>query len=277
MSCKNLHVAIMAGGLGKQMNSDLPKVLQAVNNVPMIILVIRTALTLNPVKIWIIIEKYSMVSQVVGEYFTSEQLKLFTYVNQESPLGTGDAVRQILPYAQSLSDSTPVLILSGDVPLIQTATLNQLLGNKPVQPSLLCTLLKNPTGNGRLILDTNERDSQSGCLKDNNFDSVGLKGKVISIIEEKDCTSEQKSIQLINCGTYVFPLGLLRTYLPRISNHNQSKEYYLTDLIHLISQNNGPSVIPIEVPVNLQYTLHNVNTVADLNYILFAQQAGYFD
>lgn len=244
---ENHHIVILAGGQGKRMNSDLPKVLHTVNSIPMIVHVIQTAIELKPERIWIIVGQYrQIISSTIEQYLTSEKLSMLTFVDQPVPRGTGDAIKQIIPVTESLPGSTPILILSGDVPLIQSSMLKNLLDQCQLA-SLLATDLDNPSGNGRLICDE--------------------KGSIDRIVEEKDCDEEQKLITKVNCGTYVFKLSLLRHLLPLITNKNRSGEYYLTDLIELISKHHGSVINCVEVPRNLQYTLHNVNTQSDLQFV----------
>lgn len=265
MFIQNLHVAILAGGLSQIISNDMPKVLQTVNGVPMVVSVIETALSLDPVKIWVIVGPFQeQISQTIEKYLTPKQLQSLVYVDQKIPSGTGDAIKQILPLTQSLPNSTPVLILSGDVPLIESITIHKLLltFEKQAQSAkesacLVHMSIKNPSGYGRVILNN--------------------ENKVIQIIEDNDCTPDQKLIRVVNCGTYIFSLGILKTYLPLITNWNPLGEYYLTNLISLITQSLGPIIDSVEVPTDRQYTLHNVTTVSDLYYLLFAQQKGYFD
>ena len=142
---------------------------------------------------------------------------------QKEQLGTADAVKTTIDY---INDSEKVLILYGDVPLIKRKTLQDLcLIDSEI--SILTTTLKNPTGYGRVIKD------------ENNF--------AISIVEEKDATDLQKRIKEIFTGILVANGSVLKTLIPQINNENSAKEFYLTDLIG-IATNNGFKINTLNSP-----------------------------
>jgi bifunctional UDP-N-acetylglucosamine pyrophosphorylase/glucosamine-1-phosphate N-acetyltransferase len=130
-----------------------------------------------------------------------------SFVLQEPQLGTGHAVQQALP---QLNDESTSLVLYGDVPLIQSATLKQLL-RTPNNLALLTLNLDNPTGYGRIMRDNS--------------------GRVVSIVEEKDATPEQRAICEVNTGILAAPTRLLRSWLAKLQNNNTQGEYYLTDIV----------------------------------------------
>lgn len=241
----------MAGGLGKRMESDLPKVLHKVSfpsnhniEYPMLIHVIMTATSLNPKKIFIIVGKFrSIISETINQYI-SQGLILnadsIEYVDQVVPLGTADAIKCCLNQISSYSNDK-ALILSGDVPLITKQTLENLL--KGNNNKLLITELLNPYGCGRILL--------------NNL------GNIIGIREEKDCNNEEKNIKLVNCGIYQISVKDLINLIPIISNNNKSQEYYLTDIVDLMITNNILLDTNI-LDVNSQWEIKNVNTKKDL-------------
>jgi len=241
-------VIIMAGGLGKRMESELPKVLHHVvcpfninKSYPMIIHIINTSIKLKVNKIFVIVGKYKKIlKKTIEEYIGINDL--IEYIDQEPALGTGHAIKCTLPsILEFLNESA--LILSGDVPLISLTTLKGLDGNIN---KLLITELSNPFGCGRILFDnTNEK-------------------KIIGIREEKDCNEEEKKNKFVNCGIYQINVIDLINLIPLINNNNKSNEYYLTDIIGLMIQH----LIPIETFVlekNLQYQIKNVNTKKDLN------------
>jgi len=142
---------------------------------------------------------------------------------QKEQLGTADAVKTTI---DNINDSDKVLILYGDVPLIKRKTLQDLcLIDSEI--SILTTTLKNPTGYGRVIKD------------ENNF--------AISIVEEKDATDLQKRIKEIFTGILVANGSVLKTLIPQIKNENSAKEFYLTDLIG-IATNNGFKINTLNSP-----------------------------
>lgn len=237
---------IMAGGLGKRMNSDLPKVLHHVKvphsdtSLPMIVHVILKAQQLNIKKIFIIVGKYkNIIEDTINCYSNLINISLIHYVTQNEPLGTGHAVACVLPHLLDYINDN-ALILSGDVPLMSESTLNALNGeiNK-----LLITDLDNPHGCGRIIFD-------------NDY--------IVKIVEEKDCTEEQRLIKYVNCGIYQIKVQDLLNLIPSINNNNKSGEYYLTDIVELMVNNNiklGYYCLPKEK----HYEIKNVNTKQDLD------------
>jgi UDP-N-acetylglucosamine diphosphorylase/glucosamine-1-phosphate N-acetyltransferase len=238
-------VIIMAGGLGKRMESDLPKVLHQVvepSNIntkyPMLIHVINTSIKLNPTKIFVVVGKYkNIIEETINKYMGSNNL--IEYVIQEPALGTAHAIRCSL---SSISNycGEKALILSGDVPLISINTLKGLDGNKN---KLLITELENPYGCGRILLNS--------------------ENKIIGIKEEKDCEGDEKKIKLVNCGIYCINVKHLIELIPQINNNNKSQEYYLTDIIDLMVKNNI-DIETYELEKTSQWEIKNVNTKKDL-------------
>lgn len=240
-------VLIMAGGLGKRMESELPKVCHQVISLedkniskPMLIQVILTAIKLNPEKIYLIVGKYKdLIENTIRNYLSFEDFELINWIIQENPLGTGHAIMCGIPELQNHLN-TQTIILSGDVPLVSVKTLRNLLG---LTNKLLITELNDPTGCGRIILNESKQ--------------------IIKIIEEKDCTLDEKLIKLVNCGIYQINSNDLIELLPKIRSNNNSNEYYLTDIVGLMLDHN----IKIEyycLPNCFQYEVKNVNTKDDL-------------
>lgn len=184
------------------MRSALPKVLHPVAGNSMLGHVIHSARQLAPQGIHVVI---GHGADVVRERLAADDLN---FVLQDQQLGTGHAVAQALP---QLSADT-VLILYGDVPLIEVETLKRLLEKvSPEQLGLLTVNLANPTGYGRIV-----RDAQ---------------GNVSAIVEHKDATEAQKAIKEGNTGILAVPGNRLEDWLGRLSNTNAQGEYYLTDVI----------------------------------------------
>jgi hypothetical protein len=164
---------------------------------------------------------------------------------QEEPLGTGHAIKCSLDWMQqNLDINTDILILSGDVPLISINTLKNVLDK---ENSLLITKTNNPKGCGRIIFN--------------------LENNVEKIIEEKDCTEEQREIQYINCGIYNMKLRVLLEIINKITNNNVAKEYYLTDMIE-IANNNNIKINTYELPEDKTIEISNINTQEDLANII---------
>lgn len=249
-------VIIMAGGLGKRMESDLPKVLHKVTDpknklieLPMIIHIIKTSIELSVDKIFIIVGKYKkIISDTINNYLGSIINNLIEYVDQEPAMGTAHAIKCSLPFISKYSNDN-ALILSGDVPLISPQTLKGLEGENN---KLMITKLSNPFGCGRILFDENTN-------------------KIIGIREEKDCNYEEKKINYVNCGIYQIKVNDLINLIPKIKNENKSNEYYLTDIIELMIQNNI-EIETYELEEDYQWEIKNVNTKKDLeelnNFIL---------
>lgn len=241
-------VIILAGGLGKRMESSLPKVLHKVvlpldvsEEYPMLVHVIMTAMQLNPEKIYVVVGKFKqIISQTVGQYI--QKSIPIEYVDQEPALGTGHAVKCALEtIGFNYEPDTQTLILSGDVPLMTPDTLKNMTGSNN---KLLITKLDEPFGCGRIIFDDGSHN-------------------VLKIIEEKDCTDEERKIQYVNCGIYQIKLGVLRDLIPMISNCNKAGEYYLTDIVGLM----GVHGIPVDACLlenEQHWEIANVNTKKDL-------------
>lgn len=233
---------ILAGGLGKRMESPIPKVLHQINEKPMICYVIDTAFKVGCESIGIIVGKYKSIIFETIEKFYPNDLRI-NWINQEEPLGTGHAVFSSLEWMKAnLPIETDVLILSGDVPLISSHTLNKLM-EKP--NSILTNKLENPHGYGRVLINLNT---------------------VQQIIEEKDCTLEEKKIDLVNCGIYSMKLSFLLEIIPQITNINVVQEYYLTDMV-MLGYSKKYQINWYELPPTQSIEISNVNTKEELENI----------
>jgi len=236
-----LHVLILAGGLGKRMQSDLPKVLHKLIGKPMLVRVIETALSLSPEKIFLIVGKYEpVIRQTLAQYLSLDNI---IFVNQEEALGTGHAVQCALPQLTALPKNDKILILSGDVPLLKENTMKSMFSSNHLV-NLLTTLYDDPHGYGRIIADTD--------------------GQFLKITEEKDCTDEERKIQVINAGVYSFEIDMLCKYLPTISNDNAQQEYYLTDIFEIILQNENMDIGLVHLPRERSLELIGINTKEQL-------------
>lgn len=198
----SLDIVILAAGQGTRMRSALPKVLHPVAGQSMLGHVISTARALQPRSIQVVI---GHGAEQVRQRLVGDDLN---YVVQAEQLGTGHAVAQALP---NLS-AERVLILYGDVPLIEAETLQRLLQKVgPEQLALLTVTLDDPTGYGRIVRDAH--------------------GEVQAIVEHKDASAEQKAIREGNTGILAVPGSRIGEWLGRLSNSNAQGEYYLTDVI----------------------------------------------
>lgn len=242
MSTDPLNIVILAAGKGTRMYSHQPKVLHQIGGVSMLERVIQTASSLNPDHISVIIGH--------GKEQIRQQINAnVQWIEQNQQLGTGHAVKMALPY---LPASGRTLILYGDVPLIDTQTLQQLLNTAGDQIGLLTDILDNPSGYGRILRENNN---------------------VVAIIEEKDATPDQKTITEINTGIFVLPNHKLPEWLNALQNNNAQQEYYLTDIIAL-AYRDQIQVRPQHVRASyLAAGVNNKNQLAQLERILQQQQA----
>ena len=248
----NLGILIMAGGLGKRMESDIPKVLHKVLDIPMLVHVIRTAKKLNPFKIGIIVGKYKdIIRDTILEY---ESLDNIEFIYQEVAQGTGHAIQCSVPFLNENTQIERVLILSGDNPLIGQNTLQNLLFRSESKCIIMTSIFEDQRGSGRVILDNNE---------------------FIKIVEEKDCNEIEKNIKLVNCGIYSFDKSTLCKNIMLLNNNNAQSEYYLTDVVELIKTNENIKIDMYQLPEEQQYELMGVNTkkqLEDLNKMMMTIQ-----
>ncbi len=206
-----LNTVILAAGKGKRMHSELPKVLHHLAGKPLLEHVVQTVTRLDPDTRPVVV--YGHQGERVRK--TLDYLNV-AWIEQTEQLGTGHAVSQTLSH---LPDDGRVLILCGDVPLIETDTLKHLIAETPEHAlGIITTDLPDPTGFGRIIRHT--------------------KQKIIAIVEEKDATAKQRAITEINTGIYLVSVSDLKRWLPEIKNQNAQQEFYLTDLIALAVKEN---------------------------------------
>lgn len=200
-----LTVVILAAGQGKRMNSDRPKVLQALGGRPLLAHVVETARALGAEAINVV---YGHGAEDVRAAFPDSDL---AWTLQAEQLGTGHAVAQALP---AIPPDHAVLVLCGDAPLVVSESLASLLANVPENAvGLLTARLADPSGYGRILRDD--------------------AGNITGVVEERDATSAQREIDEINTGVMVLPAQWLAEALEKIGNDNSQGEYYLTDAIAL--------------------------------------------
>lgn len=200
---QKLNIIILAAGKGTRMQSHLPKVLHPVGGVPILQRVVDEAQQLKPSKIILV---YGYGGETVKAHFKASDI---VWLEQSEQLGTGHAVMQALP---ALEANAQVLVLLGDVPLIQQAMCQQLLTENEDGLGILSCKKVDPTGYGRIIRES---------------------GQVKAIVEHKDATEAQHKIDEVNTGIMCMPATSLKNWLSKINSDNAQQEYYLTDIVQL--------------------------------------------
>ena len=245
----DLVVCILAGGEGKRMRSDIPKVLHLFHEKPMLVRIIETVRELNPAKIVIITGRFhTLIMQTLSKYMDVFGLH---FIKQPEPLGTGNAVKCTL---DEFDNNSNVLILNGDMPLIKSNILSNFIQGTHVSCSILTAKIANPHGYGRIVYE-----------KDIDFNSNEI---FAGIVEERDCTEEQKKINIINTGIYYIKGSLLKTFVPLITNNNSQKEYYLTDIVKLIKINSWTIIDTVLLNENDNRFISGVNTPEEMELLL---------
>ena len=241
----NPTVIIMAGGLGKRMGSDLPKVIHPIKGVPMIVRILRS---LPPdVRILVVVGKYKDIIQTTIEKYTDVDIE---YVVQDPPLGTGHAIACCLP---QIEHDSRVVVLSGDVPLIRRETIEMMIkgsekgtlssDNAVPFVRVLTMTVDDPSGYGRIITDH--------------------EGYLVKIVEHKDCSPEELACTVVNCGIYAFSGYFAHHFIPLIQNENAQREYYLTDIVELAT---SARIIVEMCPIGDEerHTVRGINTLDEL-------------
>lgn len=219
MGITPLAVVILAAGQGKRMaNPDLPKVMVELAGKPMLGRVLEVVDALRPTRTIVIVGHHrEMVIQYVVSHFGTA----IEFAVQQEQLGTGHAVMQTEKLLQDFTGD--VLILYGDVPLLKTKTLQDLVDHHRQQNrdiSMMTAKVPDPKGYGRIIRNQ--------------------AGEVVESVEERDATDEQKMITEINPCIYVVKAHKLFEALNHISSHNAQGEYYLTDIVKILSSEEEP-------------------------------------
>lgn len=205
-------VAILAAGRGTRMKSELPKVLHRIGGKTLVERVLGSCEAVAPTRRLVIVGYQG--DRLRASLTADPDLE---FVEQAQQLGTGHAIQQLLTPLADFTDD--LLVLNGDVPLLRPGTIADLVathrhhGNSA---TLLTAQLENPKGYGRVFCDAEQR--------------------VEKIIEDRDCTLEQRKNTRINAGIYCFNWPQLAAVLPQLSNDNDQQEYYLTDVFAMLNR-----------------------------------------
>lgn len=228
-----LSVIILAAGEGTRLKSSTPKVLHEIGGKPLLLHVLETAFSLLPDKLCVVVGHKA--GDIKARFAGSDIL----WAHQDNLLGTGDAVATALPH---VGDATHVLVLCGDTPLVSSATLQTLVESASDDSiSIVTADCEDPASYGRILRDAS--------------------GDVTGIIEAKDASDEELVITEINSGIALFPVALLETFLPKLSQNNASGELYLTDVIGLAVE---AGITVHGVQTNIEEEVLGINTKAQL-------------
>lgn len=228
-----LEVIILAAGQGTRMYSDTPKVLHHLGGKPLLGRVGDVAKSLDAVAIHVV---YGHGGERVREAIGANE---FNWVLQAEQKGTAHAMMQALP---RVDDQACVLVLYGDVPLIQAQTLRELSNATDDKDlAILTAELADPSGYGRIIRD----DS----------------GRIMKIVEQKDANQDELSVQEINTGFLAAPAGKLKSWLVQVQNDNAQGEYYLTDVVAIVVKE-GADIVTRNP--SAAWEIMGVNSNADL-------------
>lgn len=202
----SLEIIVLAAGQGTRMRSKLPKVLHDLAGRPLLSHVLRSARSLDPQRIHVVIGHAG--EQVRSAFADARDL---TWIEQTQQLGTGHAVAQALP---SVAGDATVLVAFGDVPLVKSDTLSDCVAAARAGALAVVTAdMPDPTGLGRIMRSSD--------------------GRMMAIVEERDASPQQRAITEINSGIMAAPAQMLRELLGQLGRNNQQGEFYLTDVVGL--------------------------------------------
>ena len=236
MNNNKLGAIILAAGKGTRMKSSLPKVLHKVLGETMISRVVSQAKNVGAKKIVVVV---GYKKDLVIDELKNKDVE---FAIQSEQLGTGHAIKMAKDKFTSWDGD--VLILSGDVPLLTTATIEKLIekhNKEKADATVLSVIFSDPTGYGRIIRTKDDTYSHS--------------------VEEKDANYDVKKIKEINSGIYIFKSKHLFHYLRFINNDNTQNEYYLTGVLPLMVGDNKKIVLQVANDPN---EIQGINTIQQL-------------
>jgi bifunctional UDP-N-acetylglucosamine pyrophosphorylase/glucosamine-1-phosphate N-acetyltransferase len=235
LSTPKFSTVILAAGVGKRMHSPKIKVLHEIMGKPMLSFVVNAAQQAGSSEIVLVVGKQA--EQVKRVFKRS-----VVYARQPVPLGTGDAAQRGIKKAKHRY----ILVLNGDIPLLQHATIEKIVQThrkKNADLTFLSCDMKDPFGYGRIIRKRNI---------------------VTAIVEHRDATVQQRKIREINVGVYYGKKTMFITTLSKISTNNDQKELYLTDVVHLLLKRKK-RVIGVKITDEDQ--IQGINTKAQLTAV----------
>ncbi len=215
---KSLSIVILAAGKGTRMKSSLPKVLHKICGRPMLYYGLKESLLVSDDVCVVLGFESEKIQQEICHFFGTKVR--FIHQDLTNFPGTGGALKNYVPKHQN------VLILNGDMPLIQAQDLEN-----------LC--LKSAESHSAILMSTFQTPSH-WPIKNGYGRVIAKNGEVQEIIEEKDASKEilENPNNHLNGGIYTIRKDILESYIPKLTNNNAQKEYYLTDIIALAKQDN---------------------------------------
>ncbi len=242
MSARGLVCVVLAAGNGTRMVSATPKVMHQLAGRTLLGHVLATASSLDASDLYVVLRHQK---ELIGEYVSKNYPKAIQ-VDQDEIAGTGRAVEVTLEKIPA-DFVGEVLVVSGDVPLMDTQTLNALIAthrSNKASATILTALVQDPTGYGRIIRAAD--------------------GQVAKIVEQLDASEQETSIREINAGVYVFDAQHLRQALSHLESHNAQGERYLTDVAAVLVQDGHPVVAET---VSDNWLVHGINDRAQLSMV----------
>lgn len=233
MKIASVQALVLAAGKATRFKTTKNKLLAPVCGRPMVLYPLQALNSLGIATTVIVGHQ----AEALKETIAATKLNGISYVTQTEQLGTGHAVAS----SQALWNQDHILVLNGDLPLITPELIENLILNhltKDASVSLYATHVIDPHGYGRVITADN----------------------LVTIVEEKDCTPEQREVTRINAGVYLFKKDFLTSFITKLGNSNAHQEYYLPDLINFASQD-GLTVEILNAPFD---NLRGTNTLEEL-------------
>jgi bifunctional UDP-N-acetylglucosamine pyrophosphorylase/glucosamine-1-phosphate N-acetyltransferase len=255
MDTRPVLALILAAGKGKRMKSDLPKVLHKLGGKPMVEYVVETAKDVGVEKTVLVIGYKWELTRDSLRYLASGSYGKVEFVVQEEQLGTGHAVLQAKDHLSGFGGD--LLVLCGDVPLLTSNTVKKLLEEhrtKKARATVLTAIIDDPSGYGRIIRD-----------KD---------GMVEKIVEDKDASADEKKVKEFNTGTFCFDNQSLLSVLDRITADNRQGEYYLTDVLELLKEDNLPAWAVVAADPRETLGINSQEELEKMEQILSAPSSG---
>lgn len=242
---REIRAVILAAGKGVRMKSDLPKMVHDLLGKPVVQYVADACRNAGIETIYVIVGSGAeQVKQALGPDYQ--------YVLQEPQLGTGHALMQVRPLLKDYKGD--LLVLVGDCPFITTDALNKLIikhQKSSASATFLTAVFEQPPPYGRIVRDNN--------------------GKVIKIIEEKDALPQIKAIKEVNSSHYCFKAEIVLPLLSKINNNNTQREYYLTDIIEILTNEHFSVETLQEEDTRLVFGINDARDLAEAIKILQKQ------